>query len=64
MNSDIDRFYTPDGPFIKHGTNFWQHGCGIFQWHLSEHNVNLCCPTAEFNKITWPNVARYKSSKG
>lgn len=57
MKSEIDRFYIPDEPFLEHKGSFWQHSCGLFQWHVSGYNVDLYCASLEIDKISWPNIA-------
>lgn len=64
MSLDSERFYIPEDPFWEYKASFWQHGCGLFQWHLSPDNVDICCSASEFDKISWPNIVRQKVSGG
>jgi len=64
MISNIEQFYFSKNSLPDHKKNYWQHKCGLFQWHLSENNVNLCCEDMGFREITWPHINKENPSGG
>ncbi len=64
MNSGIDKFYHSENLSSDSRLSFWQHKCGLFQWHISGDNVSLSCADPKLEKITWPNLYREKKTGG
>lgn len=56
MNSEIEKFYRSGKLSSNIESVFWQHRCGLFNWHISGGNVSMCCGDPELRKITWPDI--------
>ena len=54
IDSEINRFYNIDFPLSVENMESWQHMCGLFKWHISGRNVNMCCAENNIEKIAWP----------
>lgn len=64
MNSEIEKFYRTENLPSSNELDFWQHRCGLFNWHISGENVSMCCTDPELKKISWPDVDRENRPEG
>ena len=64
MNREIEKLYKSLNSYPDNKGDYWQHKCGLFQWHISGSNVSLSCPDPELEKITWPNIHKRQKPGG